>query len=186
MSVDPGDLLPAVLPRATGARATVALDPQSGSSPWDVLLFEAMPSNTYAQILPMASVPMVVHVGARGEGQVISDHRAPEAPPLLVLPRRNWLPFVFYMLAAVMAVCAVWFSSMAFSALIAIPAMVGIYMQQRDYQRRMRAIGEAVVAEAKFIRARYSFAEYSPYLARARQSLIKHGVDDLVVQLPQS
>jgi hypothetical protein len=109
----------------------------------------------------------------------------PADPPPLVRPQRSLLPFVLYMLAVVVAVCAVVFSSMAFSALIVVPAMAGIYLQQKDYNKRMRAIGEAVVAEAKYIRARYSFEEYSPYLIRARRSLIQHGVDDLLSQLPR-
>jgi hypothetical protein len=152
-------------------RGTITLDPRIGDSIRGQR-FKAQIANKYAVADPE-------------EGNVMSKDPT-AAPPPLVQPRRSWLPFILYALALIVALCAAIFSSLAFSALIAVPAILGIFLQRKDYEKRMRAIGEAVVAEAKYIHSAYSSAEYAPYLARARQSFIKHGIDDLLIQLPQN
>lgn len=70
---------------------------------------------------------------------------------------------------------------MAFIAVIPIVACVIIY--RRWYEKRMRALGAAVVTEAEYVSRHYPQA-YPAYFRKAKSALEKHGVGDLVSHLP--
>ncbi|MEZ0363085.1 hypothetical protein ACAG26_05200 [Mycobacterium sp. pUA109] len=121
----------------------------------------------------------------RSGGSVSNQPQSAGARGSVGVSRVRWYlaPLLCFMAVAATLAVTVITDATSYAFLILVPVVVTLVFVRRQYNRRMRTLGIAVIAEAERVKREYPHG-YDAYYRAAKLALTSHGVEDLVARLP--